>query len=96
MNLLKEVNRTNDIEVIAYLIRRELDKAKKDPNYEGSEVETDNAFKIGEYFEEFFGYDWEQDEDASNYFAKATWEEIQKYCLEVIIPKIVAGTEAKS
>lgn len=74
------------IKVINADIEKELKKHQNDSNYDGDD---DKDFVMFSALQSLTGYNWEQDDAALHYFAKATQPEIYLYYLEVIIPALL-------
>jgi len=79
---------TDTIGGIELLIDREILRIKMNNEYEGTELATLREGKILDYLRYNFKYDWESDDKASEYFAKATQLEIWNYYKEYIIPML--------
>lgn len=77
-------------------MNKDLEKIKKEAEKEIKNIKAggstyDNPDASNEIFfqlERKFGYNWENDPKAFNYFSHATDEEILKYAVEIIIPKL--------
>lgn len=71
------------------LLNCELLKHKIDEKYYGSLACEHNEYYILNQLKEHFGYNYEEDPETQDYCLKATPEEIWKYYLSNVIPKLL-------
>ena len=73
-----------------YLVKRynaELEKLN-DEAYYGCDEEIETGWELAYTIEVYFDWEWEKDDDAMDYFARATSQEINQYMIEKVIPKL--------
>ena len=73
---------------IKSFIQSELEKVRQDEDYALSDEHHASEVNYLDALKEHFGYDHEDDQEGSEYCYKATAEEILKYYLAVILPRI--------
>lgn len=69
-----------------------IEKLKTNSDYYLSEENEKDEAEILDALKVTHSYDWEEDNDAFDYFLKATPEEIWEYYSETIIPKLKAAS----
>lgn len=78
-------------EALIAAIEQHRDRLRVDDDYHDSDESISIGHMLLSHASDLYGYDWEDDDEASAYFSRATEDEGWTYWLSVILPKLATS-----